>query len=115
MVRDAARLARYGGIKELKRRPAHAISQLLFYAVTLEAEAGRRATGAGRRDGVATLWWEAMAAHRSQAKTRGYAGLQWRAPRCTASGRASPGHPALSERPLVFESLQPLGRAARQF
>jgi LmbE family N-acetylglucosaminyl deacetylase len=37
MVRDAARLARYGGVKEL-RLPPHAIGQLLFYAVTPEAE-----------------------------------------------------------------------------
>ena len=38
LVRDAARLARYGGLKELRRFPPHAISQLLFYAVTPEAE-----------------------------------------------------------------------------
>src|SRR5438270_503865 len=36
MVRDAARLARFAGIAELKTAPAHTISQLLFYAVTAE-------------------------------------------------------------------------------
>ena len=38
LVRDAARLARYGGLKELRRQPPHAIEQLFFYAVTPEAE-----------------------------------------------------------------------------
>jgi preprotein translocase subunit YajC len=37
-VRDACRLARYGGVKELRRWPAHAIEQLFYYAVTPEAE-----------------------------------------------------------------------------
>ena len=33
-----ARLARYGGLKELRRQKPHAIGQLFFYAVTPEAE-----------------------------------------------------------------------------
>jgi len=38
MVRDASRLARYGGVKELRRLPPHAIGQLLYYAVSPDAE-----------------------------------------------------------------------------
>ena len=38
IVRDAARLARYGGLGGLRGRPAHAIGQLLYYAVSQEAE-----------------------------------------------------------------------------
>ena len=38
LVRDAARLARFGGLKELRGSPPHAIKQLFFYAVTPEAE-----------------------------------------------------------------------------
>ncbi|HEY1848327.1 MAG TPA: PIG-L family deacetylase, partial [Opitutaceae bacterium] len=38
LVRDAARLARYGGVAELRGRPAHAVGALLYYAVTDEAE-----------------------------------------------------------------------------
>ncbi|MEO6245474.1 MAG: PIG-L family deacetylase, partial [Opitutaceae bacterium] len=34
MVRDAARLARFGGLKELRRVKPHAIGQLFFYAVS---------------------------------------------------------------------------------
>jgi Glycosyltransferase Family 4 len=37
-VRDATRLARYGGLKELRGPSPHAIKQLFFYAVTPEAE-----------------------------------------------------------------------------
>ena len=43
LVRDACRLARYGGLKELRRLKPHAAGQLFFYAVTPEAEP---ATGA---------------------------------------------------------------------
>ena len=38
LVRDAARLARYGGLQELREWPPHHIGQLLFYALTLESE-----------------------------------------------------------------------------
>src|ERR1035438_3659833 len=38
LVRDAARLARYGGLKELRHLPPYAIEQLFFYAVTPESE-----------------------------------------------------------------------------
>ena len=38
LVRDAARLARYGGVEELRDLAPHAIEQLFFYAVTPEAE-----------------------------------------------------------------------------
>ena len=34
LVRDASRLARYGGLKELKHLPPHVISALYYYAVT---------------------------------------------------------------------------------
>jgi LmbE family N-acetylglucosaminyl deacetylase len=38
MVRDAARLARYGGVAELIKLKPYSIEQLMFYAVTVEAE-----------------------------------------------------------------------------
>jgi len=34
IIRDAARLARYGGLKELKDLPAHKITGLYYYFVT---------------------------------------------------------------------------------
>src|SRR5262249_55893803 len=38
LVRDAARLARYGGIPELKEAPPHTTGQLFFYALTPQSE-----------------------------------------------------------------------------
>src|SRR5262249_57652752 len=38
LVRDAARIARYGGIAELRDVPPHAIEQLFFYAMSSGAE-----------------------------------------------------------------------------
>src|ERR1700743_2665271 len=38
LVRDAARLARFGGLAELRKIAPHAISQLFYYAVTPDAE-----------------------------------------------------------------------------
>jgi LmbE family N-acetylglucosaminyl deacetylase len=32
LVRDAARLARYGGVQELRDLPPHTINQLFYYA-----------------------------------------------------------------------------------
>ena len=117
MVRDAARLARYGGVREL-RRPAHAIDQLLFYAVTVE----------GEPPGVAPVlidistptvliaWKEAMETHASQAETRHYLGLLFArasmlGQRCGVTMAAA----LYPNDPLVFPSLAALGRAARQF
>ena len=116
MVRDAARLARYGGVKELKRRPAHAIRQLLFYAVTVEAEPADPPAVLIDVTSVVTTWWKAVQAHQSQVKTRDYAGLQMA--RASMHGQRAGGSFAIPLFPndtLVFESLQPLGRAARHY
>lgn len=118
LVRDAARLARYGGVKELKRRPAHAVEQVMFYAVTAEAEP---------RDQwpvfvdisappVAKAWETAMRAHQSQARTRDYAGFQLL--RAAANGQrcgVKMAMPLFPGSPLVFERLAAIGRGARRF
>jgi LmbE family N-acetylglucosaminyl deacetylase len=118
MVRDAARLARYGGIRELRRRPAHAIGQLLFYAVTVEGEPPGVAPVLIDISAPAVLlaWKEAMEAHASQAQTRRYLGLQFA--RASVHGHRCGVSMAMAfypNDPLVFASLAALGRAARQF
>ena len=116
MVCDAARLARYGGVKELKPWPAHAIQQLLFYAVTVEAEPADRSAVLIDVTNVVATWWEAMSAHQSQAKTREYAGLQMaRASMHGQRAGVSFAIPLFPNDTLIFESLQQLGRSARQF
>lgn len=118
MVREAARLARYGGLRELRQWRPHAIDQLLFYAITVEAEpAGLPPVLIDiSSPSVLAAWTGAMAAHASQARTRDYVGLQLARARVNGS-RAGVSHAQalFPNDPLVFASLRPLGRAARQF
>ncbi len=118
MVRDAARLARFGGLKELRRMKPHAIGQLFFYAVSPDAEP----TDLGRvlvdvsDPAVVAAWIAAMEAHASQMKTRNYAELVLTRARLNGL-RAGLAHaiPLFPADALVVDSLATLGRAARRF
>ncbi len=118
LVRDAARLARYGGLKELRRVPAHSLDQLFYYAVTPEAEP--RDISPVLLDvsapEVISAWTAAMAAHRSQMQTRNYGELQLTRARLLGA-RAGVGHAMalFPNDPLVLDSLAQVGRAARRF
>ncbi len=118
LVRDAARIARYGGVKELRRLPAHAIGQMFFYAVTPEAEPadlGRVLVDVSE-PAVMAAWTGAMAAHASQMKTRNHLELQLTRARL-AGLRAGVEHalPLFPADPVVVGTLAQLGRAARRF
>ena len=118
LARDAARLARYGGIAELLGQPPHPIDQLLYYAVTADAEP----------DGVAPVlvdvsdpavlaaWVAAMEAHATQAASRNYVELQLTRARLNGL-RAGAGHAIalFPNDPLVVTSLSQIGRGARSF
>jgi N-acetylglucosamine malate deacetylase 1 len=118
LVRDAARLARYGGLKDLRRQSPHAIERLFFYAVTPEAEP------AGifpvlidvSTPEIITTWTAAMKAHASQVSARNYIELQLTRARLLGA-RAGVGHAIalFPNEPLVFESLAQTGRGARRF
>ena len=118
LVRDAARLARYGGVKELRRLPAHAVNQVIFYAITAEAEPRDQLPVYidVSDDKVAQAWTAAMRAHVSQSQTRDYAEFQLT--RAAVNGQrcgirlAIPLFPA---NPLVFDGLGGLGRGARKY
>jgi len=118
LVRDAARLARYGGIAELRGQPAHAIDQLLFYAVTSDAEpAGLVPVLVDVSDpGVIAAWTSSMEAHVTQAATRNYADLQLSRARLNGL-RAGVGHAIalFAGDPIVVTSLAEVGRGARSF
>ena len=70
MVRDASRLARYGGLEDLRPLPPHQILNLYFYSITqvftpepdliIDVSA------------VDAQWDRAMACHKSQMKTKAY-------------------------------------------
>ncbi len=118
IVRDAARLARYGGLKELRKVPPHAIEQLFFYAVTTEAEP--RDISALLIDvsapEIVTAWTAAMAAHASQVRALNYIELQLARARLNGL-RAGVGHAIalFPNDPLVIDSLAQLNRGARRF
>lgn len=118
LVRDAARLARYGGLKELRRSPAHAIGQLLFYAVTPEAEPSDISPVLVDVSApeIISAWTAAMAAHESQVRARNYIELQLTRARLMGA-RAGIGHAIalFPNDPLVIESLSQLSRSARRF
>jgi LmbE family N-acetylglucosaminyl deacetylase len=118
LVRDACRLARYGGIKELRRVPPHAIEQLFYYAVTPEAEPVNLAPLFVDISAPEILgaWTAAMQAHASQAASRNYVDLQLTRARLRGL-RAGIGHAIalFPNDPLVLDSLAQAGRGARRF
>jgi len=118
LVRDACRLARYGGVKELRKFPSHAIDQLFYYAVTPEAEPPGLTPvliDVSAPD-VLKAWTSAMAAHATQAAARNYVELQLTRARlrglCAGCGHAIALFP---NDPLLFDSLAAVGRGARRF
>ena len=118
LVRDACRLARYGGVKELRRLPPHAIEQLSYYAVTPEAEPPDITPlliDISAPD-VLKAWTAAMEAYASQAAARNYVELQLTRARLLGL-RAGVGHAIalFPNDPLVFHSLAHVGRSARRF
>jgi LmbE family N-acetylglucosaminyl deacetylase len=118
LVRDACRLARYGGVKELRRAPTHAIEQLFYYAVTPEAEPANITPvliDVSAPD-ILKAWISAMEAHGSQTAARNYVDLQLT--RAWLRGlRAGIGHAIalFPNDPLVLDSLTQAGRGARRF
>lgn len=118
LVRDAARLARYGGLKELRRQSPHAIEQLFFYAVTPEAEP-RDLTPVlidVSAPELISAWTEAMQAHASQTSARRYTELQLARARWLGL-RAGVEHAIAlyPNEPLMFASLAHAGRGVRGF
>jgi LmbE family N-acetylglucosaminyl deacetylase len=118
LVRDAARLARYGGVEELRSQPPHAIDRLLFYAVTVEGEPKNvMPIFVDVSDEAAmAAWTAAMAAHATQAASRNYVELQLTRARLNGL-RAGIGHAIalFPGDPLVVDSLSSIGRGAQRF
>lgn len=118
LVRDAARLARFGGLKELRKQRPHAIEQLFYYAVTADAEP-RDITPIlidVSSPKILSTWTAAMNAHASQTQARAYVELQITRARLRGL-RAGVEH-AISlfpNDPLVFDSLTVAGRGERAF
>lgn len=117
LVRDATRLARYGGLKAL-RGARHAIEQLFYYAVTPEAEP--RDISPVLFDvsapEILRAWTEAMEAHVSQVSARNYIELQITRARLLGA-RAGVGHAIalFPNDPLIVRALEQVSCGARRF
>jgi N-acetylglucosamine malate deacetylase 1 len=118
LVRDAARLARYGGLKKLDAAAAHVIGTLFFYAVSQEAEPAGilpMLVDISAPEDVLT-WTAAMEAHATQLRSRNYVELQRARARVQGLRAGVEFAQALYPNdPLVFDSLLPLTRSGRRF
>jgi LmbE family N-acetylglucosaminyl deacetylase len=117
LVQDATRLARYGGVQELRELAPYAAGKLFFYTVSPEAEP---------RDITPVLidvsapeiiadWTASMEAHSSQTRARSYVELQLTRARLNGL-RAGVSHAIglYPNDPLLFDSLaQLIGGASR--
>lgn len=73
MSRDACRLARYGGIEELKSLPVHKVASLYFYHITRHLDAPDIVIDVSDERAA---WELAMNCHESQIKSKSYVDLQ---------------------------------------
>jgi len=73
IVQRAARLARYGGLAELRDLPAHAIDNLYYYSITTMMD--KAPDILIDVTGVHSLWEEAMRCHKTQIANRAYVDL----------------------------------------
>jgi LmbE family N-acetylglucosaminyl deacetylase len=118
MLRAAARLARYGGVKELRRLRPHAIGALHFYAIAVEGEpAGEKPVFVDvSAPAVMKAWEGSMLAHATQAQTRRYIELQLARARVNGARCGVEAAIALfPSDPLIVSNLAEIARAARRF
>lgn len=117
LVRDACRLARYGGVKELRKSPPHAVEQLFYYAVTPEAEPSgiTPVLVDVSRPEILKAWTSAMKAHATQVSARDYVELQLTRARLHGL-RAGVSHaiPLFPNDPVLIDSLAVVGGATRR-
>ena len=118
LVRDAARLARFGGVKELRGLKPHSIAQLFFYALGPEAEPAGISpllvdVSAPK---ILAAWTAAMKAHASQVNARNYVELQLaRAHLLGVRAGITHAMALYPNDPPVLDSLSQVHRSARRF
>jgi N-acetylglucosamine malate deacetylase 1 len=118
LVMDATRLARYGGVHELRDQKPHTIGQLLYYAVSPDAEP--RDISPVYFDisapQIIANWKAAMEAHRSQTQARKYVELQLARARLNGLRMGVEyAVPLFPNEALLFPSLTSLGGGGKRF
>ncbi len=113
LVRDACRLARYGGVRELRDSPVHKIGALYFYNITVHS--GRPEIVVDVSD-VAAEWEAVIRCHQTQIASKGYFDLVTTSAR--ALGLAAGVELAIglfANDPICVRDLSELSRSAREF
>jgi len=114
MARDACRLARYGGLAELRSLRAHKIGSLLFYNIT--AHLGRAPDIIVDVSDVAAQWESAMRCHASQVSSKSYMDLQMTAARALGLVIGTELAAGLfTNDPIHVSDLSAVARSAREF
>jgi len=114
LVRDAARVARYGGLAELQPLPTHAIGHLYYYTVTQEF--GLCPDILIDVSDARDLWEQAMLCHESQVKSKSYVEMRLAATRslgCQAGVAYAMG--LYANDPVLLERVSSLTRSSRTF
>jgi N-acetylglucosamine malate deacetylase 1 len=114
LVRDACRLARYGGLEELKPLPVHKVDNLFFYNITRHVGQAPDIV-IGIADAMAE--WEAvMNCHETQVRSLSYIELQKSAARLLGLATGTEYAAGLfANDPVRVESLSDLALSARGF
>jgi bacillithiol biosynthesis deacetylase BshB1 len=114
LAQSACRLARYGGLKEIKDLPVHKVNALYYYP--------SRAEWGSKPDLFIDVsenwekWTQAMACHESQMKTKGYINLV--GSKASAWGASIGAERAIalwSNDPLRVDSLSDLNLSSRNY
>jgi LmbE family N-acetylglucosaminyl deacetylase len=114
MVRSAARLSRYGGLKELKKYKVHMIDALYYYPSSAELDKNPDIIIDVSAEYEA--WVKAMHLHASQMKTLGYINLvSAKAHAIGASIGVDYAVPLWVNDPVVLESLGSLDASSRHY
>jgi LmbE family N-acetylglucosaminyl deacetylase len=116
LVRDAARLARFGGLSELTALPPHLIRSLFYYALSLEAEPRDLTAILYDVSAEVAVWTAAMEAHSSQVRAKPYIEMQLTRARSRGLS-AGIGHAIalFPADPVVVDRLEPVATGARTF
>jgi len=116
LVRDAARLARFGGLPELTALPPHSIKSLFYYALSLEAEPRDLSPVLYDVSDSLAAWVAAMEAHASQVGAKPYVEMQLTRARLRGLS-AGIGHAIalFPADPVVVDRLEPIATGARCF
>jgi N-acetylglucosamine malate deacetylase 1 len=114
LVRDACRLARYGGLEELRAWPAHRVDNLFFYNITRHV--GQMPDIVIGIEEVMEEWEAVMNCHETQVRNKSYIELQKSAARLLGLATGI-GHAAglWANDPVRVESISDLLLSARDF